>query len=61
MINITCDCGQRAYMDYMFEDDNGNIVQSMDIDTMSFEYSRDNGLKFICPKCKTTFHIVKVS
>lgn len=60
MININCDCGQRAYIDYMFEDDNGDIIQSVDIDTMGIEFGED-GLSFKCSNCKKTFHIVRVS
>jgi len=59
LLKIECDCGQRGYLDYMFEDEN-KIILSLDIDTMGLEYNDENGIEFKCPHCKKIYNIIRV-
>lgn len=59
MLKIECDCGQRAYLEYICEDEE-RIFLSLDIDTMSCEYADDKFLEFKCPHCKKVYNIIRV-
>jgi hypothetical protein len=59
MLKIECNCGQKGYLEYMY-DENDMITLSLDIDTMNVNYSEYSGLQFKCPKCKKTYDIIRV-
>lgn len=61
MLKVTCDCGNRAYLESTgWKDKEGKLTITWDTDTMGLECDDEIGLVISCPDCGTVYDILRV-